>query len=121
MALDYPRVNRRPIPSPRSRPARVHALVAGSLFLLSACAGPSRARYAQLLGECRSANREHLRMLKEYESRAEQPQEGVPAGCKREKHGCNTCTVCGDIASCTAMYCGPEQGFGSVEGGLGGY
>jgi hypothetical protein len=42
----------------------------GVLFivvLLAGCTGPSKARYAQLLGECRNANREHLRMLKEYE------------------------------------------------------
>jgi len=66
------------------------ALVAGAAALLvSACvrhrdtrvalthpaadiapAGPSRERYAELLGECRVANREHLRMLKAYETMA---------------------------------------------------
>ena len=35
---------------------------------MAGCAGPSKARYAQLLHECRDLNREHVRMLKEYDS-----------------------------------------------------
>jgi len=36
-------------------------------LLTCGCAGPSKARYAELLHECRESNREHLRMLHEYE------------------------------------------------------
>ena len=35
----------------------------------SACAGPSKARYKILLGECRDQNRERARVIKEFQSR----------------------------------------------------
>ena len=35
---------------------------------LAACSGPSKARYTELLHQCRQANREKLRMLKEYDA-----------------------------------------------------
>jgi hypothetical protein len=40
-----------------------------ALPLLAGCVatGPTRSQYANLLRQCREINREHLRMLKEYE------------------------------------------------------
>lgn len=52
-------------------------------------AGPSKTRYAELLHECREANREHLRIIREYQNM-----------------DCRT---------------NPDQQFGAVEHGLGGY
>ena len=59
-----------------------------AVVILTACSGPSKAQYVKLLHECREANREHLRMIKEY-----------------------------DAANCDSR---PEQGFGTVEMGIGG-
>ena len=61
---------------------------------MSGCAGPSKARYAELLHECRDVNREHLRMLREYEGY--QCVKGLAHG-------------------------GPEQAAGIAEMGLGGF
>lgn len=48
---------------------RLSALLA--FISLVGCAQPSRQRLAELLGECREHNREHLRMLREYEARGQ--------------------------------------------------
>jgi hypothetical protein len=51
---------------------RTAVALAGIFFIgmifLAGCAVPSRARYAELLHECRELNREHLRLLKTYEA-----------------------------------------------------
>lgn len=46
------------------RPAAAALVLAAAL---GACAGPSKARLHDLLGQCREANRERGRMLKAYE------------------------------------------------------
>jgi hypothetical protein len=42
------------------------------LGIFSGCAGPSKTHLVRLLGECRASNREHLRLLREYQTVAEQ-------------------------------------------------
>lgn len=59
---------------------------------LTGCAGPTRARYKELLAECREQNREHLRMFHEYAKSVE---------------------LCGGKH--------PEQSHGVAEMGLGGF
>jgi hypothetical protein len=70
--------------------------LAAAVLWITGCAGPSRAQYARLLHECREANREHLRMLREYDGIDCRNDRGEPIG-------------------------RPEQGAGTVEMGLGGY
>lgn len=90
-------------------------------------AGPSRERLVVLLHECRVANREHLRMLQEYDAReakrSEPRVENLPDGGTRTFDGCNWTTCRGSLCERTLMYCGPapEQVFGGVEFGLGGH
>lgn len=49
----------------------MRALVVFGAVLLGGCSvlnpKPTRTQYAELLHQCRDANREHIRMLKEYE------------------------------------------------------
>lgn len=73
--------------------------------------GPSRARYRQLLHECREANREHLRMLEAYDAEA-----------SKSATDCTKVTgqVVGDEWICTEPFAAPAQKSGSVEFGLGG-
>lgn len=73
----------------------VWAVAMGALYVMG-CAAPSRARYAELLHECREQNREHLRMLREYDGIDCRDVRGVPVG-------------------------RPEQAAGAAEMGLGGY
>lgn len=92
---------------------------AAAALMLAACrtTGPSKARYAELLHECREHDREHLRMLKAYES---------PKGCVSIKRGENTMEKLqplwheAEITACPVSS-NPEQAHGSVEMGLGGY
>lgn len=127
----------------RSRSREVIALLclcaAGALLimLVAGCAGPSRARYAELLHECREQNREHVRLLREYDERTaalSQPHTEIrdtrhtPGEKWTERVGCNTCdcqaiTSSDAICSCMAMGClsAPAQQFGRVEMGLGGF
>lgn len=111
--------------------ATIFILAASALFgvvLLSGCAGPSKARYAELLHECREANRERERIIREYDSRVDEPRKiridnsHKPGDVWKMSDGCNTTTcsmsVFGAIiCDTTAMYCSPEQNFGSVNFG----
>jgi hypothetical protein len=88
-----------------------------AVVALSACAGPSKARYVELLHECRVANREHLRMVKEYDKRTE--------GCVTLHQGEFMQEKLGklwkkDVTVCPA-FAAPEQAWGTVEMGLGGH
>jgi hypothetical protein len=86
----------------------IAALAAG---LLAGCAGPSKARYVELLHECREANREHLRMLQEYDKR---PMFDM-SGCAKMEN------AEGWLCPNSATNGAPEQTHGAVEMGLGGF
>ncbi len=78
---------------------------------LAACAGPSRARYEQLLHECRDANREHLRLIQEYDAR---PMFDVRSCAKMAGGAGWVCPTGAEVVR-------PEQKLGAAEFGVGGY
>lgn len=86
---------------------------------LFGCAGPSKARYAELLHECRDANREHLRLVKEYQSAVEENDKVMRDLCDANRRPIPQ-ALCDDLCTMPAIK-HPEQGSGTVEMGLGGY
>lgn len=81
-------------------------------LFFAGCAGPSRARYAELLHECRESNREHLRMIQLYDQQADRfAKNCVPMKAPGHGWACEK-----DIE-----FLAPEQKAGTAEMGLGGF
>jgi hypothetical protein len=75
---------------------------------VAGCAGPSKARYRELLGECREHQREYVRLLKAY-SEIEPMQ------------GCEPFLLNGHEGfTCARKVEHPEPAFGAVGFGEGG-